>query len=111
MLIKFLKVLIVAKSINQFTYSYYVIGGLSSTLEIQAPKYVLLQDTFTVTCRANKPVGIIVKHCIRDSTRKEIDGSGSSFRIVAHTEKACEVWCFTKDNRKKQIIPVIRKRI
>ena len=42
-------------------------------------------------------------------TKEEEDGSGLSFRIVAHDERACEVWCFAKSNRKKQIIPVIGK--
>ena len=84
-------------------------------LEIQAPKFVLSQDTFTVVCRASQPVGISVNHCkvIPGSTRREKNGSSLiiSFRIVAHIEKACEVLCFTAKKREKQIIPVICKRI
>ena len=97
---------------SQFTY-IACIGGFSSTLEIQAPKFVLSQDTFTVVCSSSQPVGISVNYCkvIPGSTRREKNGSGLSLRIVAHSETACEVWCFAANKREKQIIPVIRKRI
>ena len=66
-----------------------------------------------MVCRTSQPVRIITKYCtvIHNFTRKEKDGSGSSFRIVAHVEKACEVQCFTNDNLERQIIPVIGRDI
>ena len=90
-----------------------LLSQMNILLELQVPKYIYPQDNFTITCRARRPLNIMVNHCsiMSRSIQREKDGGFSLTFLVAHAEKACEVKCLTKEQKITKKVLVIGEDI
>lgn len=90
---------------------YYVFTYIDKpAADLQAPKYVLRHDNFTISCRGTQArMRVLSSHClvISKSTYQEKDEVHLKFEVVAHVEKACEVQCFSGTKLDRKTIAVM----